>query len=129
MNSFTFLLAASEPATETAISLGEKLTVGAEVALMGIAIVFSVLAILWGCLELFRVIFYEIPKKRKAKKTEAASSAQDKQPSDLAEAEEEQEDQGQILAAITAAIACATEQQPGSFRVVSFRRIDQQNRR
>ena len=43
------------PTEETVLSLSEKLSIGAEVALMGIAIVFLVLILLWGLLELFRV--------------------------------------------------------------------------
>ena len=111
-------------ATQT---LGEKLAIGTEVALMGIAIVFFVLAILWGCLEIFRIIFYEIPKKkeeqRKAEPASTPAVVQTEVEETVSESEAEQ-DEGEVLAAITAAIALMTEKRPGTFRVVSFRRSE-----
>ena len=106
--------------------LSEKLAIGAEVAIMGILIVFSVLAIIWGALEIFRVIFYELPKKKAEK--QAAKAAVEVTTAGPTVIEEEPvqnvRDEGEILAAITAAIALMTEKQPSSFRVVSFRRVE-----
>ena len=39
---------------------------GIQTFLLGILTVFAVLSILWGCLEIFRYLFYTIPERKKA---------------------------------------------------------------
>lgn len=98
------------------------------VTLMGMLMVFSVLALLWGVIAVFKVFLYDIPEKRKAKKIALASAvAQVAQPEpELAPVP--QEDEGEIVAAITAAIAAVLESEEyagefaSGFRVVSFKR-------
>jgi len=104
-------------------TLAEKLAIGTEVALMGIAIVFAVLSILWGVLEIFRVVFYDIPRKRAAKAAAPAETS----PIELA-VEPENGREEELIAAITAAVALATEKSPDTFRVVSFRRTGRHHR-
>ncbi len=116
--------------------LTERLSVGAEVAIMGILIVFFVLAIIWGVLELFRVIFYEIPKRRSEKvqaKGDAAVKADaiDAPMAPVSPQEDgaqTEETEGEVLAAITAALAVMLERPPSSFRVVSFRKKQSRRR-
>ena len=38
---------------------------GLPTALLGILTVFAVLALLWGCLEIFKYVFYTIPERNK----------------------------------------------------------------
>lgn len=108
-------------------TLGDKLSIGVEVSLMGIAIVFLVLAILWGILELFRVFFYEIPKKRREKK-QASEADMGEQIEDamLTEANcdvpSDTQKEEELIAAISAAVAMEIGKPIGSFRVVSFHR-------
>ena len=104
------------------MSFGERVLMGLQVTLFGMAVVFAVLILLWGILEIFRVIFYEIPKKKAA---EAESKpAEPEAPAPVEEAVEtvEETDDAEIVAAITAAISVVMDKPQTSFRVVSFRR-------
>ena len=100
-------------------SAGEKFAYGGQMLLIGMSVVFSVLLILWGALELFHLIVTKLPaalEKKRAKETPAPTEP-------VAEIVAEDEDQ-EIVAVIAAAIAAANEENPaGSFRVVSFRRV------
>ena len=102
-------------------STADKFAYGGQMLLIGMSVVFSVLLILWGSLELFHLIVTKLPaaleKKRKAKAeaevevVEAAQAAPG-------------EDESELVAVFAAAIAAASEEDPaGSFRVVSFRRV------
>ena len=120
------LVAANTAAQQTADNFSATLTQGASVAVVGIGIVFSILALLWIVLELFKLFFYVLPN-RKAAKTEAAPSAVAPQPA-VTEAPAPQADNGALIAAITAAITAyraeegTTGSYAGGFRVVSFKR-------
>lgn len=108
-------------------TVGEKLSTGLTVMLLGIITVFAVLAILWIVLLLFRVIFYR-EKKAEPKAPQmpvqipvSVSATAETKPAAPAE------DNGAIIAAITAAIAAYTEgdeEFASGFRVVSFRRAE-----
>ncbi len=98
---------------------------GIPTAVLGIATVFVVLATIWGCLEVFKYVFYTIPERNK--KASASATAEEAAP--VTEAVEETSDDGEIVAAIIAAITAmradeAAEQGTKStgFRVVSFRK-------
>ena len=138
--------ATSEAPAETSVKLdkdmsGENMTLGErfEYALQGTAtgmlMVFAVLALLWGIVSLSKVIFYDIPNKKKEKekkqskatveaKTSAEAPATVAEPTPVAEAA----DDGELAAVITAAIAAMIESGDyknefvGGFRVVSFKR-------
>lgn len=98
--------------------LGDAFMFGGAVLLMGMLTVFSVLAILWGCLTLFKFFFHDLKfkaksnvKKETVEVTEAAPA-----PAEVA-------DDGEIIAVIAAAIAMAeSENSDVKFKVVSFRR-------
>ncbi len=98
---------------------------GLPTAILGIVTVFAVLSILWGFLEIFRYVFYTLPEKNKKAKTGNAETVNE--PS-LPEAESEytDTDNGEIVAAIIAAVTAAREEDstvsPKGFRVVSFRK-------
>ena len=133
MNNLIFLAKASEfvdpvgEGTAWADRLARFTGLGIQTFLLGICTVFAVLAILWGCLEVFRYVFYTIPEKKKA---EAAANAAPIAPAVEAEPEVvETSDDGEIVAAIIAAITAMRSDEaaesgvaPGAFRVVSFRK-------
>jgi len=91
--------------------------------LLGMGIVFSVLIILWAMLELFRVIFYEMPKKRVAGPTAPAAPAPAPAASAPAAQVKKQEDDSELIAILTAAVAAAMGTSAGGLRIRSFRRV------
>ena len=107
-------------AADQAMTMGERVTMGLQVLLFGMAVVFSVLILIWGILVLFRVIFYDIPNKKKAPAKPAETAP-------VKEATPEPEPaptavEAEVVAAITAAVALMLDKPQTSFRVVSFRR-------
>lgn len=94
-----------------------RLGEGGIVAIIGIAVVFAVLAIIWLVLLGFNLIFNKLKlgqKKSDKIKCEAPP---------VIEAEPVSNDE-EIIAVIAAAIAMAESEAPGSsFRVVSFKRV------
>ena len=105
---------------------GEAWSKAAEVTLLGMGMVFAVLAILWGVLAIFKLVFAreKKPSKASAPKVEAPKAAE---PAPVAV--EAVADDGELIAVITAAIAAyrASEEgmsaaEAGGFRVVSFKR-------
>ena len=109
-------------APESSAGLSENLRIGAEVALMGIGITFAILILLWGILELFRVLF---SKKSNPEKTESLpeTSLQTSAPAEQAQ----ETDGGELIAVITAAVEAYRASEEGDaprrgFRVVSFRK-------
>lgn len=95
----------------------DKLSYGGQMLLIGMSVVFAVLLLLWGALELFHLIVATIEGKRT--KTEEPAPA----PVPASE-NGSPDDESELVAVMAAAIAAASEENPeGSFRVVSFRRI------
>lgn len=100
------------------------------VTLQGMLMIFAVLGILWGVVSLMKVFLHDIPAKRAAKKAALAkavevAAAPVERPAVIAEPTE---DEGEIVAAITAAIALMLQSEEykgqfeSGFRVVSFKR-------
>ncbi len=96
----------------------ETLTQGGVVAVIGICTVFAVLAILWGVLELMRVAF--TAKKAPKKKAEAKPEPVVAPAAPAATAE----DEGELIAVLTAAVACCLGKPASSLNIRSYRRID-----
>lgn len=133
MNTHFILSSISEAAdtvsasgADSQMELGERISLGLEVTLLGMATVFGALIILWLILILSKYIFYRSsPKKQDGidipakidTNTASVDLIRDNQDSDELE----------IVAAITAAIAAASSDvcvgSETSYRVVSFRRI------
>lgn len=101
------------------LSLGEKLLLGGQVSLLGMGTVFAVLAILWGLVELMHLLLSGIQSGSK-KKTESTPIVTPATVSPITP----KNDEFEIVAAITAAIAAASGTSPSSFRVVSFKRAN-----
>ncbi len=98
---------------------------GVPTAILGVATVFVVLALIWGCLEVFKYVFYTIPERNK--NGAVSNPAEENAP--VTEVIEDTTDDGEIVAAIIAAItamradeAAADGKRPTGFRVVSFRK-------
>ncbi len=143
----TLGIAATEQATEPEVTVqasknptneelggffsAKRIEYAITVTLQGMLMVFAVLSILWGVVSLMKVFLHDIPQKRAAKKqalsaavAEAAAPAE--QPAEIAPVADE--DEGEIVAAITAAIAVMLQSEEykgqfeSGFRVVSFTR-------
>ena len=106
--------------------IGERVAEGFEILILGMLMVFAVLAILWGVLAIFKVVFYDIPNKKKEKAEKAASQVTEPENREPAPATvAPSEDNGAIVAAITAALTAyfaESGEYSGGFRVVSFRK-------
>lgn len=112
-------------------TVSERLFYGLRMLAFGMAVVFSVLAIIWLVLVLFRLIFTAIEKKR----ANGGVSADHSEPSGSADLTSSStpaagsSDDGAVLAAITAAVALIYEEENANsgkttgFRVVSFRKV------
>ena len=98
------------------LTLGEKTSLSLTTLLLGMAVVFSVLLIIMIVILIVGKIFQSIDKKKAAK----APAPVIEPPA--APVDEPQEDEGALVAAITAAVALCMEEEPGRFRVVSFRK-------
>ena len=105
----------------------------AEVAIVGMLMIFSVLSILWGVLALFKLIFAPQSKEKKAPKVEEKTvsepvAVEENTVAEVAPATTSND--AELIAVITAAIAAyrASEGLEGSaingFRVVSFKRTN-----
>lgn len=122
-------------ATGEGLTLPERFSEAGLVTLMGMGAVFAVLAILWACIEIMHV-FLGVKEEKPAAKTETKTATEEIAPiaevvSSAAVTAQPVEDDGALIAAITAAIsaAMAEEGYTGGFRVVSFKRASASNRR
>lgn len=120
------LLAGAVTSIDRSVPMSERLIMGIKTLVLGMGIVMFILAFLWGILELFKLIFYDIPNKRKIKTPvipETVKITADAEPvEDVINSADDE-----IIAAISAAIAVYREIESGNeftggFRVVSFRK-------
>ncbi|MBQ9801626.1 MAG: OadG family protein [Clostridia bacterium] len=109
--------------TKLAMSLGERIAYAGRMTLIGMVTVFAALAILWGCLALFRLLIAAGEKRSAAK---AAQQAPVTAPAAPATPVAPATNEGETVAAITAAISLVLAAENGgvtpNFRVVSYRR-------
>ena len=104
-------------------TIGDVFKNGGPTFLVGILVVFAVLSIIWGVIELFHFCSYTLPQKINKKRHPAPAFTP--VPVRIATADEtdSSEDSEEIVAVIAAAIEAAKAEKPtGEFRVVSFRR-------
>lgn len=102
-----------------------KLGYGLQVAVIGMAIVFAILAIIMGVLYLFEYFFYTLPNKvKKAPETPAAAPVASAAPAVTLPAVSADNDE-EIAAVIAAAVAAYYDQAAptSKYRIKSFRRI------
>ena len=120
--------------TADAMSFAERMAYGLQVFVVGVGTVFSVLVILWLALILFRVFAYDIPQKKAKKLAEATANTakvleEETSLTEVEEVIETVEDDTQLIAVITAAIAAYSAQSGSTlpFRVVSYKRVSGAN--
>ena len=114
---FAFQLIPSEVASS--MSWAEKLETVLTTAVGGYVLVFIVLALIWGILELFHLVFAGKKETTPPPKSPInPSSTVEEVPSVSDTVANEDE----LVAAIMAAISAYTDKPTGSFRVVSFRK-------
>ena len=104
-------------------TFAENAKMAGVVTLLGMAAIFTVLALLWGAIELLHQGL-NLPARRRAKKEAAVLPEKIPAEAVAAPAEPSSTDDGAIVAAITAAITAARAEEGTTtgFRVVSFRR-------
>ena len=118
-------------------SFGERATIALQGTVTGMVMVFAVLALLWGIVALSKVVFYDLPNKKKERERNKRASAktpaiEEVSSSDPVVAQEVADncdaDDGELAAVITAAIAAMLDSEEyknefvGGFKVVSFKR-------
>lgn len=106
---------------------GERLVYSLEMTLLGLGAVFSVLAIIWAVLALFKV-FSTASVKKEAAKEKVSAPAPVAVPNAVTEPEQSDDDAtvAAIMAAISAYISSdekLSEEYSGGFRVVSFKKV------
>ena len=100
-----------------ASSFADAFVFGGAILLIGMATIFTVLCLLWGCLMLFKFFFHDLPEK-KANAVAVAVPVTPVQEETTQGASDEE-----IVAVIAAAIAMAESESFGTkFNVVSFKR-------
>ena len=117
------------------INWGERASTAGTVTLMGMVTIFAVLAILWAMIEIMHAILHKGEKNEKAPAPKKAAPAPAPKQDDaaiaaaIAAAMAAAEDNGALVAAITAAITAARAEngESGSFRVVSFKRVERKH--
>ena len=99
----------------------DKFSLSLTTLLLGMLVVFAVLLLIMLVIMLVGKIFQKAENKKNAKKAVDApvTLPSDQTVPDGADAGENEEE---IVAAISAAIALCLDEEPGSFRVVSFRK-------
>ena len=130
MNNLFFLAAPTSAEVSSymnnGMTLAEKAADSLSMIVRGMGMVFVVLILLWGALSLFRVVFYDLPNKRKkAEKPEDNNAQQPAVQTIEPEPEpviEESADDTELVAVIAAAVSAYTDKPLTSFRVVSFKR-------
>lgn len=118
----TLLMLAADASAFENMTFADRASEALRVSLLGIGMVFAVLAILWLVLEVFRYVFYDLPNKGKLdeKKTEKPVKTEPAPAPVVTQVTAS--DDGEIIAAITAALCVVLDKPATGFRVVSFRK-------
>ncbi len=105
----------------TSMELSDRIGYALQRTLIGLIIVFGVLAVIWLVLSLFKVVFYKDPNKKTAEKKAEPKPAAASAPAPV---KVQSQDDGAVIAAIVAAISAMRNEQgiTDGFRVVSFKR-------
>ena len=92
---------------------------GLPIAIIGYCMVFVVLAILWGVIELMRIFLTSNKSDAKVKKVEAEAPVQ--------AVVEEEVDETELIAVLTAAVAASMNTSTYNLKIKSFKRVDTNN--
>lgn len=107
--------------TGQGITLGEALSTGGMVTVLGLAIVFLVLIILMIILMLFKVVFYKDSSKKTTVHNEAVKEAEPVAQDTQAKQEINDEE---LIAVLTAAVAASLNTSTYNLHIKSYRRIE-----
>ena len=101
------------------LGFGERASTAGIVTLQGMLTIFLVLSILWGAIEIMHRVLHKDKKETKKESAPAAAPV-------VTPAPVEVQDDGAIIAAITAAIMAMHSEsgESSAFRVVSFKRAN-----
>ena len=110
------------------MTMAEKLSEGFVIFVIGILVVFSVLMILWAILAIFRVVFYDIPNKNKGIAKPVKKEKPVKEVKKEVKVEVKEEDDLELIAVITAAIASMTGKSANGFKIKSIKRVSKWNK-
>lgn len=103
------------------MTVQEALMEGLKTTVVGLSIVFGVLIILMLVLMLFKVIFYkEAPKAQQPK----AKKVQQPKPAPAPAPAKPAEDDTELIAVLTAAVAASLNTSTYNLRIKSYRRVD-----
>ena len=103
----------------------ERLSLAGQMTLIGMGMIFSVLALLWAVLAIFKIVFVRPEKKKKVEAPVAQPAPVTEETATVSDDANDDE----LVAVITAAVAAYMAQEepdaaPSGFRVVSFRRAN-----
>ncbi len=105
--------------TGKGVTLSDAFSAGGMTTVVGLSIVFGVLLVLMIVLYLFKVIFYKDPNK--AKKEVKVETPVEKPVEVMAEVTE---DEDELIAVLTAAVAASLNTSTYNLNIKSYRRID-----
>lgn len=105
------------------VHIDEALATGGEVTLIGLAIVFSVLVILMIVLMLFKVFLYKEPAKVSSAPAPDPIQAAAPDVSAVSAKKEEPEDDEELIAVLTAAVAASMNTSTYNLKIRSYRRV------
>lgn len=104
------------------MTISQALGEGVQTAVIGLSTVFAVLIVLMIVISIMKAIFYKAPEKRKV--ISDAADALAKAVDELPAVEEEPQDEEELIAVITAAIAASLNTSTYHLHIRSLRRID-----
>ena len=117
----TLLTGAAQITSES--SIFDRLKLGGSTLLLGMAMVFTVLGIIFIALQIMRAAFTKnTAKAKKAEKVMQNVATKSEEPALVEAPAAAPEDDCAIVAAIVAAISAYTGKAPEGFRVVSFKK-------
>ena len=105
------------------MSIAEKIELSLSTSLLGMGTVFAILILLWGVLELFRVLFAGTGNKKKTVTPPSNTAPASAGVNDLSVQSTQTENEEELVAIFTAAIAMMTGKSASSFTVRSFSRV------
>lgn len=106
------------------MTLTQALLQGLQTTVIGLVIVFSVLAILMVVLMLMKKVFYKEPPK---KPQSVAAQQPVKQPQNVSAPVKEEMDEEELIAVLTAAVAASLNTSTYHLQIKSYRRIEQKS--
>ena len=118
----TLLMLAADASAFENMTFADRASEALRVSVLGLGMVFAVLAILWLVLEIFRYVFYDLPNKGKLDEKKPEKPAKTEPVPAPVVTQVTASDDGEVIAAITAALCVVLDKPATGFRVVSFRK-------